>query len=92
MALATQEIRNILWKLKAHYLVQMSLPLILILSQMNPVHSLTSYFFALHLTLFSHLYPGLPSGLFPSGFLKSNMHFDDAGSLIAYICLQAHKL
>jgi hypothetical protein len=63
----TQELPNILWNPKVHYRVHKSLPLIPILSQINPVHTIPSYLRPTSI-LFTHLCLGLPSGLFPSGF------------------------
>jgi len=64
---ASQEIPYLLWNLKVYYHVHNSLPLVPILSQMKPVHALPSYLRSI-LILFSNLCPGLPNGLFPSGF------------------------
>ena len=63
--LTSQEILCILQNLKAHYFMYKSLPLVPILSQINPVHA--PHFNSLRsiLVLSSHLCLGLPSGLFP---------------------------
>jgi len=43
--IVAQEIFRILWNPKFHYGVHKSLSLVKVLSHMNPLHTLTSYFF-----------------------------------------------
>jgi hypothetical protein len=64
---ATQELPNILWNPKVHHRVHKSLPLVPILSHIDPVHTILSYLRSIFI-LSTHLRLGLPSGLFPSGF------------------------
>jgi len=52
-----------------HHCVYKGPPLLPIMSQMNPVHTLSPYLFNIHLILSFHICQGLASGLFPSGFL-----------------------
>jgi hypothetical protein len=51
---ASQEILRLLWNTMVHYRVHQSPPLVRIMSQMNPIHNLRTYFIK------------IPSGLFPS--------------------------
>jgi hypothetical protein len=68
---ATWKFPNIIWNPKNHYSVHKSLPLVPILSQINPYHTILSL---LRFSLATHLHLGLPSGLLPSGFPTSILH------------------
>jgi hypothetical protein len=70
---ATQELPNILWNLKVQYHIHRSPQQVLILSQINPVHTSPSYLRYI-LILSTHLHFGLPSGLHPSGFPTNILH------------------
>jgi hypothetical protein len=58
---------------KVHYHVHKSPPLVPILSQIDPVHTIPSYLSILILSAYLRL--GLPSGLFPSGFPTNILFF-----------------
>jgi hypothetical protein len=64
----TEELPSILWNPKIHYHVHKSHPVALFLNQINLIHIILSYHSNIHLTLFTYLRLGLPSGIFPSGF------------------------
>jgi len=61
-----QEIPHLLQNHKTNYRIQKIPPLILFLSQMNPIHTLIGIFCFLKT---SHIHLGIPSGLYPIGFL-----------------------
>jgi hypothetical protein len=65
---ATQELPSILWNPKVYYRVHKSPLLILILSQIDPVHTIPSYLSKIYFNIVQYLRLGLPSVLFPSGF------------------------
>jgi hypothetical protein len=71
---ATQELSSILRNPKISYRFHKSSPLVPILSQTDPVHTIPSYLSEINLLLSTHLSLGLPSGLFPYGFLTNILH------------------
>ena len=66
---ASKEISRNLWNPKVHYRIHKCPPPVPILSQLDPVHTTHPTSCISILILSSHLRLGLPSGLFPSGFI-----------------------
>jgi len=66
--LTRQEIPHLFWNPKVHYSVHKSPLLVLIQSQINPIHTSIPISLRSILILSSRLNLGLPSGLFPSDF------------------------
>jgi hypothetical protein len=80
---ASQEFSCFLWNLKVHCHVRDRLPLIPILSQMNPVHNFSPYFIKIY---FNIILPSMPM----SSELSLPVRFSDKNSLcishIFYVC------
>ena len=65
---SSQDIPRILWNPNIHHRLHNSPPLVLILSQIDPVHVPHPTSWKSILILSFHLQLGIPSGLFPPGF------------------------
>jgi hypothetical protein len=74
--LLSQEISRLLWNLNVNYRTYKSPPLDPILSQMNPNHTLSSYFFKIRSKLFSYL----------STCLLSNLSLQISRQELSYAC------
>jgi hypothetical protein len=71
---ASQEIAHILQNLKVHYHFYNSPPLFPIMSQINPIHASYPISWKLIFLFPSYLCLGLPSVIFPSGFLTRTLY------------------
>jgi hypothetical protein len=69
------QIPHILWNLKVHYHLHRFLPMVTILSQMNPGHTHPPYFLNIHLNIILPSTPSSSNGLFPSGLGKVALWF-----------------
>ena len=78
----SQEIPCILWNLKVHYRIHKCPPPVPILNQLDPVYTPTSHRLKVHFILSSHLYLGLPNGLFSSSFPTQILHMP----LLSTVC------
>jgi len=65
---------RILWNLKVCYRVHKSPPVVPIMSQINPFHSLQPIYLGRSLIIYSHLRLGLTSGHFPSDFPTQTLY------------------
>jgi thiol-disulfide isomerase/thioredoxin len=85
------EVPCILWNLNVHCHLHKSLPLVPILSQINPVHALRSCFYKIH---FHVILPSMLASsmyMFPSGFPTTKKKTPVFISLLAYTCHIPHS-
>jgi len=88
---ASQEFARILWNPKVHYSIFKSPAPVPILSQINPVHVPHSTSRRYILILSFHLYLGLPSGLFPSGFPTKTLYIHLSSPHMCYTPRPSHS-
>jgi hypothetical protein len=72
---ATQELPSSLWNPKVHFCVHKSSPQVPTLSQINPIHTIPSYFSKINFILSSRLRLGLPDGLLRFTIMFTNVQF-----------------
>jgi hypothetical protein len=70
----TQEFSNIIWNPKVHYRIHKSARRVPVLSQMNPIHTTTSYFSKVLYSVILGPTSVVPSGFFPCGFPTKTLH------------------
>jgi hypothetical protein len=70
----TQEFINMLLSSKVHFRLHKNHPLVFILSQINPIHTIISYLSEIHFTIAHPPSLGLPSGLLSSAFPTNVLH------------------
>jgi len=87
---ASQKIPHFLWMLNVHYRVQNSPPLLPVLSQMNPVHTLPYYFAKIHAIIIIPSTPSSSELSVPFRFSDQNLLYISYLSHACYMLLPSH--
>jgi hypothetical protein len=70
----SQKIPRILWNPQVHYRIHKCLPPVLIVSQINPIHTSSLHFFKIHFNIIISFKLGLSSSHFPSNLPTKTLY------------------